>query len=325
MKSLSLPPFSVFALLCIVCCVPSCSSTTRGHLSTGGSTAGMITDKNIDEASGIAASKINRGVLWVINDSGNTPALYAVDTQGNTLATVIVSGVKNYDWEDLATFVHKGKSYILIADTGDNKALRKQCFIHIVEEPDLRSVSPGSRRKVKPSYSYPFTYEDGPHDCEAVGVDAQRQTILLLTKREQPPVLYQLPLFPQEILAVARKAGPIPPLPRPSLNDGRLLNFTPYATQPTALDISEDGTYAVVLTYANAYIFTRADGASWLSAFATPPREIVLPPLPQAESACISHDGESLFVTSEDTPAPLLKVDLATHSNADISGATSLP
>jgi hypothetical protein len=76
------------------------------------------------------------------------------------------------------------------------------------------------------------------------------------------------------------------------------------------MDISADGLSAVVLTYTHAFYFTQTEPGDWLTLFATPPQEISLPAIKQAEAVGFSQDGNSVFITSEMIPAPLYKMDL---------------
>jgi len=270
---------------------------------------GTVSNIEINEASGIAISRINEDVLWVINDSGNS-SIFAMNSNGNHLATFNIQDVMNNDWEDLTSFTYKGKPYILIADVGDNKAKREKCYLHFIQEPDLIKTSNSSPVSIKPSWSIAFTYEDGPRDCESVAVDIVNEKILLLSKRDQPPVLYEIPLNKQKNI-VAKKLGKIKPLPQPTQNDIRLIKYLNQIThQPTAMDISSDGLSAVILTYVNAYYFTSEEPTDWLTVFLSTPNKITLPPLQQAESVCFDKDGKSIYVTSEKIPAPLLKIDL---------------
>jgi len=64
----------------------------------------------------------------------------------------------------------------------------------------------------------------------------------------------------------------------------------------------------VVLTYGNAYEFTRENGEACNMAFARQPAEILMPDREQGESICYSLDGKSLYLTSEKLPAPLWEV-----------------
>ena len=54
------------------------------------------------ESSGLAVSRMQPGVLWSHNDSGDAPTLYAIDVKGHLLATVAVANVVARDWEDIA-------------------------------------------------------------------------------------------------------------------------------------------------------------------------------------------------------------------------------
>lgn len=300
--------FPILSALFIII-LPSCSFTNPFELTENIIHSGTITDRTISEASGIAVSGINKDILWVVNDSGNAAAVFGVNPKGELLVTVNVEGVENIDWEDLSSFEDDGKHYILIADVGDNKAKRKECYLHILQEPELNEISNTSVLSVKPSRSIAFTYEDGPRDCESVAVDVAGETILLLSKRDRPPVLYELPLTNQPRM-VAKRLEEINPLPQPTPDKQRPKEYLKYAALPTSMDISHDGLSVIVLTYTNAYYYRRDNQSDWLSVFSSRPKEIPLPFLNQAESVCFGGSGASIYVTTEKVPAPLLEVDL---------------
>ena len=276
---------------------------------SGNISSGIITYKQIAEASGIAVSHLNRDTIWINNDSGNKPSLYAVNSEGKHLATLNIKGANNHDWEDLAAFEHKGQQYLLIADVGDNGAKRHNYHLHVIREPELGKVPESKTLSVRPEWSITFNYEDGARDCESVAVDITRQKVILLTKRDMPPVLYELPLKEGK-QQVAKRLGEIKPLPEPSESRFSLMGLLNLTTLPTAMDISPDGRSAVVLTYASAYYFSADQATDWLKVFSSTPEEIVLPELRQAESVGFTKDGKSIYVTSEKIPAPLLKVEL---------------
>ncbi len=81
-----------------------------------------ITPGKIDEASGIAESKLNKGKIWVEQDSGNPAELSVIDSGGAFIKKIHIKGATNRDWEDmaLAPGPEDGKSFIYIAETGDN-------------------------------------------------------------------------------------------------------------------------------------------------------------------------------------------------------------
>ena len=116
--------------------------------------SGLIVAPQLDELSGLAASRVHDDTLWVLNDGGNPPALYAIGNRGGLQATFRIAGVANTDWEDLAAFDLGGRHYLLIADTGDNGGIRKTLLLHVIEEPT--TLRDGG--SVKPAWSVEFRW-----------------------------------------------------------------------------------------------------------------------------------------------------------------------
>ena len=260
--------------------------------------SGVILDTRLSDLSGLAASRVHPDVVWVLNDGGNPPDLYAVGNRGGVQATIRVAGVANTDWEDLAAFDLDHRHYLLIADTGDNGGLRRTLQLHVVEEP--RALADGV---LHPAWSIAFRWPDGPRDCEAVAVDAARGEILLGSKRRRPPEVFVLPLRPaQPGLQVAQPIGHLSGLPAPAPDADATDRMR---DQVTAADLSPDGRTLAVLTYRDVLLYPRR-GQSWAQALAGRPRVRPLAWLPQAEALGWSADGRVLYATGEHSPAPLL-------------------
>src|SRR3546814_483495 len=153
--------------------------------------SGMLLDARLDEISGLAASQAHEGVLWMLDDGGNDPQLFAISTRGGLQATFQVAGVAKTDWEDIAAFELDGRRYLLVADTGDNGGLRRSLQLHVIEEPaSLDEVA--QHAPLEPAWSIAFRWPDGARDCEAVAVDARRGEVLLISKKRTPPELFAL-------------------------------------------------------------------------------------------------------------------------------------
>jgi hypothetical protein len=261
---------------------------------------GEIQNMLITECSGMAPSHSTDNVLWMLNDSGNDPIIFAVSPQGDALATVRVEGVTNRDWEDIASFKMDGHTYLMICEVGDNDAVHETCDLHVVKEPALDATS------VVPAWTIHFKYEDGPRDCESVFVDAINQRILLLSKRNKPPVLYELPLKPLDPAAVqtAKRVGDVLTMPQPREGETKWVNM------PTSMDMSPDRTMLAIQNYNKLLVYTRPRGGSWLDTLATKPIVLYLPPLKQMEAICFSRDSQSIYVSTEKLPAPILRLDV---------------
>jgi hypothetical protein len=77
-------------------------STVVSRAFSVGEPVGTLKIEELNEASGLANSRANPDYLWSHNDSGGAPALYLLSFEGEQIARYFLTGVSNYDWEDLA-------------------------------------------------------------------------------------------------------------------------------------------------------------------------------------------------------------------------------
>ncbi|MBX3741696.1 MAG: hypothetical protein KF712_11940 [Akkermansiaceae bacterium] len=247
----------------------------------------------VAEASGLAVSSRDAGFMWIVNDSGAQADLHLFGKDGVDHGQVRVEGAVNVDWEDLSSFELDGKPYLLIADSGDNLSRRNDCVLYVVEEPALPKEGEKLSGTVKVAWKIPFSFEDGPRDCESVAVDARVGKVILVSKRTKPPVVYEMPLRPKDGVVVAKRLGETtvaPPKGVPML---------PYIAQPTGMDLARDGSMGVLVSYYGVFLFPRSGKESWGEAFAKAP--VILSPhgMAQAESVAFSRDGKTLTLVSE--------------------------
>jgi len=270
------------------------------------SPSAVIRHEELREISGLAVSRLRPDLLWVLNDSGNPPALYAVTTNGNVEARVEVANTANEDWEDLASFRRDGTAWLLVADCGDNLASRPRVVLWIVREPHCEAATPPTH--VHPALGIQLTYADGPRDVEAVAVDEASGLVLLLSKRDVPPRLcaVDMPATPwtgQTVVAQARLMAELGTWTRPpGLLQGGL--SATIGSQPTAMDFDSIHRRLLVLTYTDAWWCTvpsrdgwsRIESAAWHRIALPDPREGWLR---RREAIACSHDGAAAFLTSE--------------------------
>lgn len=266
---------------------------------------GLMLDPQLRETSGLVASLRHPGTLWLHDDGGNPARLFAVNRDGDRVATFRVEGVPKTDWEDIAAFDLGGRSYLLLADTGDNGGLRRTLQLHAIEEPATLENA-----RLRPAWSIVFRWPDGPRDCEAMAVDARRGEVLLISKRRQPPELFRLPLAPRvDPPVVAQRIARLR-MPDALAPEGGTNERAPLAAQVTAASISPDGRRLAVMTYRYLLVYHRLGDEDWGRAVGRPPRVLSLPWLPQAEAMGWDPDGHHVFATGEFVPAPLYRIDV---------------
>ena len=271
--------------------------------------AGQLENKDLVEASGLAASRRDPEILWSLNDGGSKPRIFALDLTGAHKGRIELKKARNRDWEDIASFMLDGEPYLLVADVGDNDNRRKKVTFYVVAEPDLGA---DDKVKLEPAWQVDFRYPDGPRDAEAVAVDAANERVIVLTKRDLPPVLYSVPLRPDSNDTVtANWLGTIESLPRPRRQDVDEAVFTKdWHWQPTSMDLSPDGSLAAILTYRAVYVFRRYPGTGLYDSLSGQAYSLGLGHFRDAESVAFSADSGSIFITVERRHAPLLRIDI---------------
>jgi len=151
---------------------------------------GQIVDPALDEISGIAASTLNPGVLWVLEDSGSLPVVTAIDTTGATLGTLEIVGVENDDWEDLSLGPCGSSSCLWIGEFGDNGWSRDEVAIIRVVEPDVAGLTGFELSSASTTQLY--TYPEGPQDAEALVIDPEGNPIVLTKRGDAASRLYKV-------------------------------------------------------------------------------------------------------------------------------------
>jgi hypothetical protein len=254
---------------------PRCTPPTR----TG------TTGKGLEEASGLAASRRHRGVLWTLEDSGNPADVVAIDSTGRPLGRVRVAGARNQDWEAIALGPCPAGECLYLADTGDNRLRRREAVVYRIPEPAPGdTVSAAAER-------FPLRYPHGPRDVEAIFLLPDGALYLVSKGRRHPVELfrYSPPLRSGEVVVVEE-------LQR--LSD----TGVPLPFQVTGAASTPDGRWVAVRTYGAVQLY-RPDGSGRLTP-ALPPPGIDLDPLaePQGEGVDIRSDGV-IFLISEAGPA----------------------
>lgn len=252
----------------------------------------------LGEASGLAASRRQPDVLWTHNDSGDVPRLFALSTAGELIATFAVTGAEAVDWEEvgIGPGASADRDALYIADTGDNLEARRHVVVYRVPEPTVDATQRGGSAVTAPAQRLELTYPDRPHDAEALLVDPQSDTLLIVTKERGGPTL----VFAVERAAFARGSAKLQRvgevrLPGTPFLGGQLV---------TSGSISPDGGRVLLKTYSSTFLWTRAAGPL-VMAFAGPRCEVPIAFEPQGEAIAFLGGGARYVTLSEGLQQPL--------------------
>ncbi len=250
-----------------------------------------VSDPELNEVSGIVASRQFAHVLWVHNDSGDQARIFAISDQGKKLGTVYLNNIKAIDWEDIA--IGPGpvaeKHYLYIADIGDNRARRDVKTIYRILEPDVKLLKEKQKLTVDQVDAIRFRFPDGSRDAESLMSDPLTGDLYILSKREAQVGLYRL-TFPQNVNQVIT---------------AEFLMHLPI-TQAVAGEISPDGKHILVKNYQQIFYWKRLPEQSVQQAMKSFPQFLPYFEEPQGEAICFAVDGSGYFTLSEKPgPAPL--------------------
>ena len=245
-------------------------------------TFNVATDR-MTEVSGCAVAKGDANTVWLHNDSDNEPQLFGLNLTTKAVRTVNVTNALNNDWEDLAPLPSGG---LLIGDIGSNDHSRSAVELYEVNDLTQSSATAVQRK---------YTYEDGPHNAEALLVDPEsavdNPAVYVITKEETG----QSGVYRTDRTAL-RKIGAV-------TITGEALIYPNQITGAAALP----GASGVLLrTYQYAYLFRRPKGQPFEASFGASPIRIALPFLIQSEAVCVEPDGRTAITTTESRGSPTI-------------------
>ena len=153
---------------------------------------GFFASPTITTASGAVASRSQAGVIWIVNDSGNDPVVYAVDSSGKDLDAFRVPGAVNQDWEAIGLGPCPAGSCLFVGDIGDNLEQRQSVTLYRLPEPTVPADDPAGVRRTAAVDSIRVRYPDGPHDVEGLYVDAKGDAYLVSKGRSSGIRLFRV-------------------------------------------------------------------------------------------------------------------------------------
>ena len=273
---------TAFYLIASLICATACNKTDDPVATPALAFESVPTLKSmtpwINEASGIAESKANSGMLWVHEDSGTPAQLYLIGKDGVLAKKIFFKAAVNKDWEDitLAPGPIAGKNYLYVGDIGDNNAVNSFVTIYRTEEP-LASTD-----TIRTCDTINFKYADGPRDAEALLVDNTTKDIYIITKREARSRIYKLS-YPYSITTV---------------NTANFLFDLPCNLVVSAA-MSSDSKEIIVKTYTSLYYYQRSSTETIEQALQKTAITLGYQQEPQGEAVCFANDNTGIFCLSE--------------------------
>ncbi len=242
-----------------------------------------LKNKELKEISGIAASVNNPKLLWAHNDSGNGADIFLLDDHLDIKLTCMLAGVENRDWEDIAVGPgpDASKSYVYVADIGDNEARHQYKYIYRFEEPELNKAQ-GEKITITSFDRITFRLSDARKDTETLLLDPKTRNLYIVSKREEPVCLYELKYpYDKEDTLVADKLMSLP------------------FTQIVGGDFSTNGKELLMKNYNKVYYWNSA-AKSIIDVLKESPLEIPYETEPQGESIAWATDGSGFYTLSEE-------------------------
>jgi hypothetical protein len=288
-----------YKVLTVLILIAGCRSTSADCPKfLAGHKVGTIQSPLITEASGLAASRKNPGVLWIHNDE-SPPCLYALSPQGKHLGIYTLNGARNRDWEDIAIGPGPDPNvdYLYVGDVGDNNSKHKYVTIYRVPEPQVDANQPPAKVTLTGVEAIGLLYPDGPRDAETLMLDPLTKDIYIISKEGQSKVYRAA--YPQSAFAISTTDK--------STRAKATLEYVaklPWGTA-TGGDISADGQMIIVRNYLAASLWLCPKDAPLWRAFEGDECKVSLIFEQQGEAICFDANGSGFYTTSEHTNQPI--------------------
>ena len=277
----------VISILMVACSSKEQSNNQSANNQSEGFHPGVklaeLNNKELKEISGIAASISNPKLLWAHNDSGNGPNIFLLDENLDVKLTCTLAGIENRDWEDIAVGPgpDDSKSYVYVADIGDNEAKYQYKYIYRFEEP-VWNKTPSENIAITSFDRITFQLSDSRKDTETLLLDPKTKNLYVVSKREEPVCLYELKYpYHKEDTLVAEKLMSLP------------------FTQIVGGDFASNGQEVLMKNYNQIYYWNSA-AKSMTEVLNEDPVEIPYEVEPQGESIAWATDGSGFYTLSEE-------------------------
>lgn len=238
-----------------------------------------------NELSGIASSVTNPGVLYVHDDNAGTNTIPLTNAHGDDLGKLVLDNISTRNLEDIRVGPgpQAGKSYIYLADIGDNNASRKTITVFRFEEPVLKELSGASVIHVQSIDKIELAYPKGAVNAETLLVDPVTKDIFVASKETSRSTIYAAS-YPQSLTSTTILKSVV----KTNLD---LL---------TSGDISPDGSEILLRNKGQIWYWKRTAGQSIAQAILTVPQAAPYAGNEhQGEGICFMYDASGYLTDTE--------------------------
>lgn len=249
---------------------------------------GRVRANRMDHLSGMAASRLNGGVLWVHN-GGNVDQFFALTGEGRPAGTFTLPE-RLLDLEALAIGpgASAGQDFLYLGDIGDPERQRRTVIVVSVPEPEVFPDDTKARAAAGVVYSH-LSYPDSGHDAQALLVDPLSEELYLVTREATRALVFRAR---RDQLSQASNSGleQVAALPVGEITGG---------------DISRNGKRIALRSQLNAWIWKRATGQSIQEAFSQAPVQVSLGSETIGRALAWDADGTGFFTVSQGADQPI--------------------
>ncbi|MBV4357584.1 hypothetical protein [Pinibacter aurantiacus] len=238
-----------------------------------------------NELSGIASSVMNPGVLYVHEDNAGTNTIPLTNAHGDDLGKLVLDNISTRNIEDIrvAPGPEAGKSYIYLADIGDNNASRKTITVYRFVEPVLKDLSGSSAVHIQAIDKIELAYPKNAVNAETLLVDPVTKDIFVASKETSRSTIYTA-TYPQSLSNTTVLKAVVK-------TDLDLL---------TSGDISPDGSEILLRNKGQIWYWKRTAGQSVAQAILMAPQTAPYAGNEhQGEGICFMYDGGGYVTDTE--------------------------
>jgi hypothetical protein len=252
---------------------------------TGPINMGKVEHDDIDEASGLAASRINKNMLWTHNDSGDDARLFLMTDSARHVGVFYLKDAVWRDAEDIAIGPgpKESISYIYLGDIGDNWARNEIKQIYRFPEPNVSGRKRPITDTIKNYDVFHYRFPDAIRDAETLMIDPNTKDLYIVSKREINVVMYKMayPYAPNDTVTLEIVGN----LPLSIIVGG---------------DISPDGSEVLLKSYNEIYYYKLKPGEGIESIIHKQPERLPYAIEPQGEAIAWSADASGYYTVSEE-------------------------